>query len=373
MFPVLGQTIIFKEYDSEVWVKARVFGVFKKSSIYSKVKQMVLEDGMKVEKNFETDVEDWKPLTEEAYCDQSDTEWPETSFLSFILGKQGDEVCEVYPVEIIKKGEYGRADVQDAMQSEIEKYKTFDAFEEVDDEGQESVPIRWVVTKQGQDGKNQPIKARMCIRGDLEDGKDTVRSDSPTAAKESLKLALIVAANEGFKVNCGDIKSAYLQGLDLQRKIYVRPPPEAGNEEKLWLLKKAAYGVLDGGRSFYLRLVQELKQLGLHKVHADGALFTYVVDGKLHGLIASNVDDLILAGDEKFKTEVEEKLQGVFKFSKIEEKTFKYCGCNISVKTNGDIELDQNDYVDKLREIEKKEGDDDRPLVAEEVKELRGK
>ena len=124
------------------------------------------------------------------------------------------------------------------MQNEIEKYKTFEAFEQIDDEGQDSVPIRWVVTKQGQDGKNQPIKARLCIRGDFEDGTDLVRADSPTAGKETLKLALIIAANEGFEVKSGDIKSAYLQGEDLKRKISVRPPPEAGVEGKLWLLKK---------------------------------------------------------------------------------------------------------------------------------------
>ena len=40
----------------------------------------------------------------------------------------------------------------------------------------------------------------MCIRGDLEQGKESVRADSPTAGKETLKLALIIAANKGFKV-----------------------------------------------------------------------------------------------------------------------------------------------------------------------------
>ena len=42
-------------------------------------------------------------------------------------------------------------------------------------------------------------------------GKDNIRTDSPTASKEAIKLALVIAANEGFKVKSGDIKSAYLQ------------------------------------------------------------------------------------------------------------------------------------------------------------------
>ena len=47
------------------------------------------------------------------------------------------------------------------MQKEIGKYSTFDAFEHVEDVGQKSVPIRWVVSisKQALDGENQPIKA----------------------------------------------------------------------------------------------------------------------------------------------------------------------------------------------------------------------
>ena len=59
--------------------------------------------------------------------------------------------------------------------------------------------------------------------------------------------------------------------------------------------------------------------------------------------------------------------------SKIEEKSFKYCGCQITVQENGHILLDQNDYVDLLKEIERKTGDENRHLKASEVKDLRGK
>ena len=114
------------------------------------------------------------------------------------------------------------------------------------------------------------------MRGDLERGKENIRADSPTASKDTLKLALIIAANEGFKVKTGDVKSAFLQGKSLERTIFVKPPPEANREGKLWLLLQAAYGISDGGRMFYLKLSETLQSLGLHKVHADGAMFTFV-------------------------------------------------------------------------------------------------
>ena len=40
------------------------------------------------------------------------------------------------------------------------------------------------------DGKGQKIKARLCMRGDREKDKGSIRSDSPTVAKESIKIAL---------------------------------------------------------------------------------------------------------------------------------------------------------------------------------------
>ena len=106
--------------------------------------------------------------------------------------------------------------------------------------------------------------------------------------------------------------------MDLDRDIFVKPPEEA-RTDKIWRLRKAAYGILDGGRLFYLKLQDELKKLGLHEVHSEGAIFSYVINGKLHGLIVSHVDDLLMAGDEIFSKDVEENLAKVFKFSKIVE------------------------------------------------------
>ena len=367
MYPLLGQQIRYREKGSDEWVIGKVFRVFKKSSIHKNVKQLLLEDGSRIEKNFETDVDEWElydPMNEDEDCDPVGTD---SSLFSFVPHDS------TYQVDVVSKEDYGQQIVKDAMKDEIAKYREFNAFEEVEDAGQKSVPIRWVVTRKNDDGKNQPVKARMCIRGDLEKNKEYVRADSPSAGKETLRLALMIAANEGFSVKGADIKSAYLQGQELDRQIFVRPPPEADAEGKLWLLKKAAYGVLDGGRLFYLRLVEELARLGLHKVHADGALFTYVKNGTFHGLVASVVDDLIIAGDEVFEAEVEKKLQNIFVFSKVEVGKFKFCGCNVRVDENGAIELDQNDYVEKIDFVKVDEDDESRRLCQREQKILRGK
>ena len=365
ILPKLNQVIEFKEQESDQFQSGRIIKTFKKSSKWKNSRHVELTDGGIVQKDFVDEVSEWK--LKDDYKEDNGLEAIEND----ILNKE--EPDDVFPVRVLTKSEYGRPEIVQAMKDELEKFKSFNAYKEVDDEGQYCIPVKWVVTEQKLDGKNQPYKSRLCIRGDKELGKEGIRADSPTASKDSLNIALSIAANEGFKIKCGDIKSAYLQGAKLDREIFVMPPPQADCEGKVWQLLQGAYGILDGGRLFYLKLADKLEHLGLHKVHADGALFSYVVDGKLHGVVTTNVDDLIMAGDELFDVEVVEKLQEEFKFSKVEVNSFNYCGCSIVSLDNGTIELDQNEYIDKVEYMKQVEGDDEEELDKKEKKEARGK
>ena len=319
---------------------------------------MKLENGDVIEKNMVDEV-DWRYPDEEEQSEE------------FELSEIAND--DVFPVKLVPKEEWNAPEIKEAMEAEISKFKDFEAIKEVEDEGQYRIPVRWVISEKGDDGKGHKFKARLCMRGDREKDRELIRSDSPTVAKESIKIALTIAANEKFKIRCGDIKSAYLQGIDVARDVFVKPPEEAEAGDKLWQLIKGAYGIMDGGRLFYLKLKETLHNLGMHEVHSDGAVFSYVKEGKLHGLIISNVDDLLMIGDAVFDVEVVEKLQKEFKFSKMEEGTFVYCGCRIRVNNDGTIDLDQAEYIDNLVKIDKVEGDDDRELTAQEKTEARGK
>jgi hypothetical protein len=190
------------------------------------------------------------------------------------------------------------------------------------------------------------------MRGDRELDAGNIRADSPTAHKDSLKLALSIAANENFQIISADIKSAFLQGRSLDRKVYVTPPPEADDEGYLWLLEKAAYGLVDGSRLFYLELKNKLEYLGMKELSGDPGLFTMHKDGKLIGIVCCHVDDLLMAGNDLFSSIVVEKLFKIFQFSKVEKKKFKYVGCEIEKLDNGDIALNQNEYIQKIKEVE---------------------
>ena len=104
-------------------------------------------------------------------------------------------------------------------------------FEEVEDEGQETIGSRMIITqKERHDGQKQQVKASLVARGFQEE--EQPQSDAPTVAKESFKFLMALAANEGFKVRSMDIRAAFLQGNKLDREVYMRPPDDIKNEGK---------------------------------------------------------------------------------------------------------------------------------------------
>ena len=150
----------------------------------------------------------------------------------------------------------------EAKQKEIENLKTYETFEEVDDEGQETIGSRWIVTeKEKHDGQKQNYKARLVAKGFQE--RDQPQSDSPTAAKESFKLLVALAANQNFKVVSMDIRAAFLQAKKLDREVFVRPPDDIKKEGKIWKLLKPLYGLDDVSRKLYLKVKEMLQKLGL--------------------------------------------------------------------------------------------------------------
>ena len=101
----------------------------------------------------------------------------------------------------------------------------YDVFEEVKDEGQETIGSRWVVTeKEKHDGQELQTKARLVARGFQEMLKP--QSDSPTGSKESFKILMAISANSDFKLALVDIRAAFLQSWTLDRDVFMLPPAD---------------------------------------------------------------------------------------------------------------------------------------------------
>ena len=92
----------------------------------------------------------------------------------------------------------------------------FGTYEEVVNSEQKTLSTRWVITT-----KDRNTKARLVVRGFEEKDLDIPR-DSPTVGKGAIRLFLSVAALQKWTVKTTGIKSAFLQGKELDRYIYIK-------------------------------------------------------------------------------------------------------------------------------------------------------
>merc|ERR1711895_242355 len=65
---------------------------------------------------------------------------------------------EIFTVEVPVR-EHGKQEIVEAKENEIQNLKTYETFEEIKDEGQETIGSRWIITeKQKHDGQSRLIK-----------------------------------------------------------------------------------------------------------------------------------------------------------------------------------------------------------------------
>ena len=94
-----------------------------------------------------------------------------------------------------------------AKLKELESWSVQKVYEEVEDQGQEYITLRWVVTPKVIEGKPS-VKARLVAR-EFEEIQN-FRTDSPTCSKERLRIALMIIAANEWSLNSLDVKTAFL-------------------------------------------------------------------------------------------------------------------------------------------------------------------
>ena len=242
-------------------------------------------------------------------------------------------------LNIIPRSRHNDPDCMVAKDVELQKLKDFDVYTPVDNTGQACITSRWVLWWKG-----DTVRARLVARGFEEHLNSNV--DSPTIGKSAVRLLLCIALVYQWIIKSTDIKSAFLQGQELDREVFIKPPKEA-KTDKLWLLRRCLYGLNDAARQFYLNLKQNLIALGLKNSSLDPSLFYMHRNGKLCGVLVTHIDDFLHCGDEEFDRLIK-KLR--FIAGSQEENQFKYVGYQL--KQNHDLQeicVSQEDYISKLQ------------------------
>ena len=255
-----------------------------------------------------------------------------------------------YPEEVILLTADGNLaqEVIDAKGKEIENLITNGVYEEIPYTNQKTISSTWVTTRKYIKGKKK-IKTRLVARGFEEDSSD-IRKDSPTCARESLRLVFVTAALMCWRLESIDVTAAFLQGGTLEREVYLRPPPDVCASGKIWRLRKCIYGLNDAPRYWYRKVKEVLLKLGAVVSSYDNALYLWYDNEKLMGMLVSHVDDFAFCGNNKFHNTVIKELKNTFNISTHESGTFKYLGMNVNQDRNG-VVIHQDNYIPSLTPI----------------------
>ena len=178
----------------------------------------------------------------------------------------------------------------EAKKVELEKLKSFGMYQEVDDEGQERISTTWALLNKGNE-----VRARIVARG-YEEDKELIK-DSPTEAKSTIRILLTLAASKDWEIQTTDMKSAFRQGKDISKDVYISPSKESDTPKgKIWKLKKTLYGLIDAARQFYDSVEEVLLKLGMTQPQVDPTLYYLEEQGNVIGGLVTRIDDLMHYG-----------------------------------------------------------------------------
>ena len=74
------------------------------------------------------------------------------------------------------------------------------------------------------------------------------RTDSPTCGHQALRMVLVSASIMSWELHSLGMTSAFLQGSDIEREVFVRSPSEIMEEGTIWKLQRCIYGLTDALR-----------------------------------------------------------------------------------------------------------------------------
>lgn len=99
---------------------------------------------------------------------------------------------------------------------------------------------------------------------------------APVARLDTIRLVISLAAQKHRKIFQLDVKSAFLHG-EIDDEVYVSQPPgyeKKGNEQNVYKLKKALYGLRQAPTAWYNKIESYFEKEGFTKCPYERNLFT---------------------------------------------------------------------------------------------------
>ena len=190
-------------------------------------------------------------------------------------------------------------------------------------------------------GENFRRKARMVAGGHQTSTPSTITYSS-VVSRDSVRIALTIAALNNLQVLGCDIQNAYLTAK-CREKIWTIAGPEFGSESgKIMLVVRALYGLKSSGAAFRALLAEVLHDMGYRPSYADPDVWMRPgikpCGFEYWEYVLCYVDDVLSISDKPMSTMKQIQQKFKLKNDKIEEPT-SYLGADLSKMENQDGDL----------------------------------
>ena len=244
------------------------------------------------------------------------------------------------------------------------------------------VRMRWLYTIK-QDGT---AKARIVIIGYEDPDLGNLVTASPTMSRRTRGLFLTACAHFGWTALKGDVKAAFLQGMESeeQREIFAKPVDElfealGGKPGEYVQVVKACYGLANAPAQWYTSVATTLASLGFEQLQTEPCgwrLMAVDEDGtrRLAGLVVAHVDDFLFGGDQT-SPEWIRALQGIYdayQWSDWEIDSYFHCGVQVLQAADGSSSLCHSKYCESIEPIVFERREESEKATENEKQQLRG-
>ena len=209
-------------------------------------------------------------------------------------------------------------------------------------------------------GENFRRKARYVAGGHVTDPPSSITYSS-VVSRESVRIALLIAALNDLEILSADIQNAYLHAK-CREKIWTRAGPEFGSDEgSVMIIARALYGLKSSGAAFRSLLANRLYEIGYKPTKGDPDVWIRPAvkgDGyEYYEMVLVYVDDIFAISNDPMKT-----LNGIqeeFKFKNNEVKPpVMYLGAKLEYQIFNGVKcwtMSSDKYVNAaIENIEKK-------------------
>ena len=145
-------------------------------------------------------------------------------------------------------------------------------------DGKKGLPCRWVYKiKRDEHGRVEQYKSRVVAKGFLQrngmsGGLSSEDVFAPASKMNTLRVLLSLAAQEDYEAHQLDVKTDFLNG-DLTQELYMKCPPGFEVPGKVWVMKKALYGLRQAAQAWYMKLKDSLLGAGFTVSPTDPCLY----------------------------------------------------------------------------------------------------